>query len=132
MYASPTSRLGIWYWPLVGAIALVGATGFAALASWIGSQCQCHYTPALFAERDGLKRIVLPIHVVGEQRREFVTRLEALRVFVDPAYARGASDVAAVFAPPDQIEAVRSVARPFAPFASTHSARDVGGQTSPE
>jgi hypothetical protein len=83
----------------IGSVTVLGGT-----AATIAAECQCHYTPVLFAEREGLTRVTLPNISVEAwsdgRRRQLVSRLDELDVFVDPTFAQGASDVVAVYANP--------------------------------
>ncbi len=55
--------------------------------------------------------MVLPVQAEGQQRHQLIARLEEQDVFVDPTFAQGTSDVAAVFAPSGQEEEVKRLAR---------------------
>lgn len=45
---------------ITGVVSIVAVMGLASVAGYVASQCQCHYTAALFAERDGLRHVELP------------------------------------------------------------------------
>lgn len=83
-------------------LAIVGAAGIAALASELGSRCQCHYTPILFAERDGFVPLRLGINVPERERPELSVRLQAAGAVVDPAWENGVSDDPVAYVAPGQ------------------------------
>ena len=95
------------------AASAIVVAGLASIAGEVAARCQCHYTPALFAEREGLRRIVFDVKIPEERRDDFVERMEQENVFVDPTYSNGTSSVAAVFARVHQAEKLRSIARRF-------------------
>ena len=70
---------------LTGGLTLVVLSG----TSYLGTRCQCRYTPVLFAERAGLKQTVLASDVAPGDRRAFTTGVEGVGALVDPDWKLG-------------------------------------------
>ena len=77
----------------------------------LGSLCRCRYTPVIYAERWGMKPIVIERSVPVEDRWDFVAAVEEAGALVDPDWKYGFTEgFPLVYAEPARRAVVRETA----------------------